>query len=106
MCIRDRAIVERGTITIRTRREGDGVTIAIEDTGVGIPADRIAKIFDPFYTTKPVGKGTGLGLSVSYGIVEKHGGRIEVDSEPGNGSRFTIWLPIVRRRLLQDASAG
>ncbi|ABC35713.1 sensory box sensor histidine kinase [Burkholderia thailandensis E264] len=100
------AIVERGTITIRTRREGDGVTIAIEDTGVGIPADRIAKIFDPFYTTKPVGKGTGLGLSVSYGIVEKHGGRIEVDSEPGNGSRFTIWLPIVRRRLLQDASAG
>nr|WP_239150114.1 histidine kinase [Burkholderia pseudomallei] len=100
------AIVEHGTITIRTRREGDGVTIAIEDTGVGIPADRLAKIFDPFYTTKPVGKGTGLGLSVSYGIVEKHGGRITVDSEPGNGSRFTIWLPIVRQRSLQDAAAG
>ncbi|AOJ08065.1 histidine kinase [Burkholderia mayonis] len=92
------AIAERGTITIRTRREGDGVTIAVEDTGVGMPADRLAKIFDPFYTTKPVGMGTGLGLSVSYGIVEKHGGRIAVDTEPGKGSCFTIWLPIVRQR--------
>ncbi|WP_341319236.1 histidine kinase [Paraburkholderia sp. IMGN_8] len=91
------AIPERGIITISTRRDGDGVSIAIADTGVGMAADVQAKIFDPFYTTKPVGQGTGLGLSVSYGIVEKHGGRIVVESRRGEGSCFTVWLPAKRR---------
>ncbi|HYS66475.1 MAG TPA: histidine kinase [Paraburkholderia sp.] len=92
------AISERGTITIRTRRDGDGVSIAIADTGVGMSAGVQAKIFDPFYTTKPVGQGTGLGLSVSYGIVEKHGGRIVVESKPGEGACFTVWLPLTQSR--------
>ncbi|WP_421375771.1 histidine kinase [Paraburkholderia sp. DD10] len=92
------AISERGTIMIRTRRDGDGVSIAIADTGIGMSAEVQAKIFDPFFTTKPVGQGTGLGLSVSYGIVEKHGGRIAVESKPGEGACFTVWLPLTQNR--------
>jgi two-component system NtrC family sensor kinase len=91
------AIPVRGIITIRTRREDDGVSITIADTGIGMSADVKARIFDPFYTTKPVGQGTGLGLSVSYGIIERHRGRIVVDSAPGVGSHFTVWLPIARK---------
>lgn len=90
------AIRERGVITLRSRREGDFVTISVQDTGCGMTPEVREKIFDPFYTTKPVGKGTGLGLSVTYGIVEKHHGRINVDSEPGKGSAFTVYLPIRR----------
>ena len=90
------AIEQRGTITLRTRRDGDHVAISVCDTGSGIPPELMDRIFDPFFTTKPVGKGTGLGLSVTYGIVEKHGGRIEVDSVPGQGSTFTIRLPVRR----------
>lgn len=93
------SIAERGTITLRTRRDGDHVAISVCDTGSGIPPELLDRIFDPFFTTKPVGKGTGLGLSVTYGIVEKHGGRIEVDSVPGQGSVFTIRLPIRRVAL-------
>jgi two-component system NtrC family sensor kinase len=70
------------------------VTVSIRDTGTGIPPDKVKRIFDPFYTTKPVGKGTGLGLSISHGIVEKHGGKISVDSTAGEGSTFTVELPI------------
>lgn len=69
------------------------VRIAISDTGCGISSQMIDKIFDPFFTTKPVGEGTGLGLSVSYGIVQDHNGRIEVESQVGKGSRFTVVLP-------------
>jgi two-component system NtrC family sensor kinase len=88
------SIPERGTIAIRTGCEGDEVWVAISDTGVGMPPEIVARIFDPFFTTKPVGKGTGLGLAVSYGIVEKHKGRIEVQSTPGVGSTFTVRLPV------------
>lgn len=91
------AIGERGTITVRTRREGNDVHISFSDTGCGIPQANLQKIFDPFFTTKPVGKGTGLGLSLSYGIVQKHNGRIEVSSELGVGTTFTIILPIHRQ---------
>ena len=88
------AITENGRICIVTGVEGDEVWIDISDNGSGISAERIGRIFDPFFTTKQVGIGTGLGLSLSYSIVEKHGGRIEVDSQPGQGARFRIWLPI------------
>ena len=63
------------------------------DTGCGIKQEHLDKIFEPFFTTKPVGKGTGLGLSVSYGIVQQHGGTLEVESEEGKGSVFTVMLP-------------
>ncbi|MDO8931604.1 MAG: ATP-binding protein [Rhodocyclaceae bacterium] len=88
------AIAERGIITVRTGTEPDSVWVEIADTGSGIAPENLTRIFDPFFTTKPVGKGTGLGLSLSYGIVKKHGGRIDVTSEPGRGSAFRITLPI------------
>jgi two-component system NtrC family sensor kinase len=71
-----------------------GVEIAITDTGCGIPPEDLGKLFEPFFTTKEVGQGTGLGLAVSYGIVQRHGGTIRVQSEVGRGSTFTIWLPV------------
>lgn len=89
------AIETEGTITIRTRRHGeDGVCIEISDTGKGIAPEHINRIFEPFFTTKPVGKGTGLGLSLSYSIIERHQGHIEVDSQLGAGSTFRILIPI------------
>jgi signal transduction histidine kinase len=87
------AIIEHGKITIRTGQEGDNVWVEIEDTGSGIKPEHLAHIFDPFFTTKPVGSGTGLGLSLSYGIVQKHGGKIEVKSEVGKGTVFRVVLP-------------
>ncbi|WP_267964125.1 nitric oxide-sensing protein NosP [Halomonas sp. MCCC 1A11057] len=98
------AIEEHGTITLRTGCEGDQVWLTFADDGAGIPDELQSRIFDPFFTTKPVGQGTGLGLSLSYGIVQKHGGRIEVDSRPGEGTTFTLWLP-VRRTAEENASA-
>ena len=88
------AIAASGRITIRTGQAGDWVWVEIEDTGSGMSADTMQRIFEPFFTTKPIGTGTGLGLSVSYGIVKRHGGRIEVHSELGKGTRFTVHLPI------------
>lgn len=89
------AIAERGRITIRTRLAGaDHVCIEVADTGCGIRPEHLKRIFDPFFTTRPVGKGTGLGLSLAYGIIQKHGGSIEVSSEPGVGTTFRIMLPI------------
>ena len=88
------AIKESGVITIRTGVEGDWVWVSISDTGSGIPPEIMNRIFEPFFTTKPVGSGTGLGLSLSYGIVNKHGGRIEVSSTLGAGTTFTVHLPV------------
>jgi two-component system NtrC family sensor kinase len=88
------AIKDTGVITIRTGCENDWVWIEVGDSGVGIPAENLTRIFEPFFTTKPIGQGTGLGLSLSYNIVTKHGGRIEVDSEIGKGTRFTVHLPV------------
>jgi two-component system NtrC family sensor kinase len=88
------AIPERGTITIRTGSEGAEVWFEISDTGSGIDPEHMRRLFEPFFTTKPVGEGTGLGLSISFGIVQKHGGRIEVSSTPGQGATFRVWLPV------------
>jgi PAS domain S-box-containing protein len=89
------AIETRGEIVITTQRLGeDAVQVSISDTGSGIPPEIINRIFDPFFTTKPVGKGTGLGLSLSWNIVKRHQGRIEVTSTPGKGTTFVITLPI------------
>ena len=91
------SIPEHGTITLRSGCADDKVWISISDTGKGIPPELMTSVFDPFFTTKAVGKGTGLGLSVSYGIVDKHGGHIDVQSQPGQGATFTIWLPVKRQ---------
>jgi signal transduction histidine kinase len=88
------AIDENGTITIRTGSVGEEVWVEIVDTGKGIPPEILPQIFNPFFTTKPVGKGTGLGLSVSYSIVKNHSGRIEVESKVGKGTTFRVWLPV------------
>lgn len=90
------AIKENGTIWVRTGTDQDWIWIEIEDTGHGIAPEHLNRIFDPFFSTKPMGKGTGLGLSLSYGIVHKHGGHIEVDSTVGKGTRFRVWLPLHR----------
>jgi two-component system NtrC family sensor kinase len=100
------AIAEKGSITIRSRRVPQSATpasgaapvpmveVSVADTGCGIAPENLKRIFDPFFTSKGVGKGTGLGLSVSHGIVVAHGGAIEVESEPGEGSTFHITLPM------------
>jgi signal transduction histidine kinase len=99
------AIAEKGTITIATGVEGDLAWVSVADTGCGIAPENLRRIFDPFFTTKPVGKGTGLGLSVSHNIVAKHGGRLEVDSEPGGGSTFRLSLPL-RHPAAEQAPLG
>jgi signal transduction histidine kinase len=88
------AIGSDGVISIRTGHADDWVWVEIGDTGAGIAPEHLNRIFEPFFTTKAVGSGTGLGLSLSYGIVNKHGGRIEVTSEVGQGTRFTVHLPV------------
>ncbi len=92
------AIEERGQIRIRTYSDGGRVYVQISDTGVGIPKENLSRIFEPFFTTKEVGKGTGLGLSMSYGIIKKHGGKIDVQSQVGKGTTFTIELPLKLER--------
>jgi signal transduction histidine kinase len=91
------SITGKGEITLTTRScpgDSQAIQIVIADTGVGIPAENLRRIFEPFFTTKAVGLGTGLGLSIVYGIIGKHGGQIEVQSAVGQGSTFTITLPI------------
>ncbi len=92
------SISGRGTITLTTGRSDDMVWIKIADSGKGIEPAHLKRIFEPFFTTKPIGIGTGLGLSVSYSIVRRHGGSIDVESEVGKGTTFTIRIPIVGQR--------
>ncbi len=91
------AMPEGGVLAVRTRAVDKGVLIDVADSGMGIPQEHMARIYDPFFTTKAPKKGTGLGLSVTYGIVREHGGTIEVESQIGKGTRFTIELPLVRK---------
>ena len=86
---------ESGVVRVSTMRKGEFVEIRIEDNGVGIPRDKLRRIFEPFYTTKPTGSGTGLGLSLSHDIVVKgHGGELKVKSKIGEGATFVIRLPV------------
>ncbi|MDO8491487.1 MAG: ATP-binding protein [Dehalococcoidia bacterium] len=94
------AMSEGGKLTLRTSIEENGmVAISVQDTGCGIPPENLERLFTPFFTTKEKGRGVGLGLAVSYGIVERHGGKIEVQSEVGKGSTFTVRLPAVKEAM-------
>ena len=97
------AIPEHGVITLESGRKDDQVWIEVADTGKGMDEATIKRIFEPFFTTKPVGTGTGLGLSICYDVVHKHGGRFEVHSTPGAGTRIRLWLPVAGP---PEASAG
>jgi two-component system NtrC family sensor kinase len=88
------AMPRGGWLTIVTRMDREGARIEVNDTGSGIPADQMSRIYDPFFTTKELGKGTGLGLSITYGIVQEHGGTITCESNEGQGTRFALTLPL------------
>ena len=93
-----------GTVTVTTDIHEGSARIRVADTGSGIPKDVVSKIFNPFFTTKPVGKGTGLGLSVSYGIIKEHKGEITVESEEGKGTTFTIMIPMAEKTEIPNAA--
>ena len=84
----------RGELRLTGRQEDGMAVLEVGDTGCGIAPEALPRIFDPFFSTKEMGRGTGLGLSIVYGIVERHGGRIEVESAPGRGSVFRLRLPL------------
>ena len=90
------------TRLVETREEEATVVFSVNDNGSGIAPENLNKVFDPFFTTKPVGEGTGLGLSISYGIVERHGGEIHVESTPDQGTTFSVRLPAPDRRAAQS----
>ncbi|MGA0583505.1 MAG: ATP-binding protein, partial [Castellaniella sp.] len=96
------AIDQEGVITVRTGQEKSSAWFEIQDTGKGIPPEFLTRVFEPFFTTKPVGQGTGLGLALSYRIVQKHHGHIEIFSEPGQGTRIRVWLPIAQPHLFES----
>ena len=100
------AIDENGQIRVRSRQLDDFALVTVEDDGCGIEPEVVERIFDPFFTTKPVGIGTGLGLSISHEIVRKHGGSIEVDSEPGRGTTFRVLLPLADSERAHHDSVG
>jgi hypothetical protein len=87
------AMPRGGWLSVATRVEGERVVAEVADTGSGIPSEHLARIYDPFFTTKVIGRGTGLGLSITYGIVHEHGGTIACQSAVGQGTRFTLTLP-------------
>ena len=95
-----------GWLTISTRRADGRVVIEVGDTGAGIAAEHLSRIYDPFFTTKGAGQGTGLGLSITYGVIQEHHGTIECDSQPGRGTRFRIRLPLADRRRPGAVAAG
>lgn len=99
------AIEKEGKITVRTWLETDQVCVAITDTGCGMSPEVQAKVFEPFYTTKEVGKGTGLGMSIAYEIIQNHGGSIDIDSEIGQGTTFTIRLPLRAEEQNHESAA-
>jgi len=88
------AMPQGGRLSVRTERGGRGVILHVEDTGQGIAPEHLDRIWDAFFTTKPVGQGTGLGLSITQRVVTRHGGTIRVESRPGEGARFIVELPI------------
>jgi len=90
------AMPRGGWLTVTTRIDGDRAVAEISDTGSGIPPEHLARIYDPFFTTKVIGRGTGLGLSITYGIVREHDGAIRCDSAVGQGTRFTLTLPLAQ----------
>ena len=100
------AVSEKGgQVSIATSIEDDSVKVVISDAGCGIPSEQLTRIFDPFYTTKPVGEGTGLGLSITFGIVERHGGKIAVESRIGEGTSFSVTLPVnIQASYIREAS--
>ena len=98
------AMPRGGWLTIVTRSERAGAVVEVADTGSGIPAAQLSRIYDPFFTTKEIGKGTGLGLSITYGIVQEHGGSIACDSQVGQGTRFSIRLPLAVAEKIERTS--
>ena len=100
------AIEKKGDIWISTRYEGSWAIISVKDNGIGMTEEQKAKIFDPFFTTKEVGKGTGLGLSISYGIIQNHGGEIEVETKKGKGTEFLIKLPLQGPPTDKESGSG
>jgi signal transduction histidine kinase len=98
------AMPKGGWLTVVTRADGDTTTIEVGDTGSGIPADQLSRIYDPFFTTKEIGKGTGLGLSITYGIIQEHNGNITCDSIVGQGTRFRLTLPSASVRQAAQAA--
>ena len=97
------AMPKGGWLTVSTRVDGSSVIAEVADTGSGIPPEQLARIYDPFFTTKAIGRGTGLGLSISYGIVREHDGSIRCDSAVGQGTRFTLALPVLAQPARRSA---
>jgi signal transduction histidine kinase len=103
------ATPEGGSVRVATREERDAVVVEVADTGRGIAPEIRRRVFDPFFTTKPPGRGTGLGLSVCYGIVSAHGGEIDIESEPGEGTTVRVRLPVASGQwpvVSEEASSG
>jgi two-component system, NtrC family, sensor kinase len=93
-----------GELTIQSSSAAAGfIKVSVQDTGCGIPPENMEKLFTPFFSTKDAVKGVGLGLAVSYGIIERHGGRIEVHSQVGHGSTFSVYLPVFHEEVKSPA---
>jgi signal transduction histidine kinase len=97
------AMPDGGRLSITTHEKGRDVVVEVSDTGVGIPSEHLARIYDPFFTTKGEGRGTGLGLSVTYGIVQEHGGVLVCDSAHGEGTTFRLVLPLAAETTVETA---